>query len=202
MSPFLQKCPPWWDRELDDAGRVIRADVRSAAIKVWQNVCDVVEKVRGDTSEACELLDKAVTTISFYLDKKGVGETDPGGLLVVAVHRAEKRRSRRERVIQAAGGTSELSEMLKAPDWVEFVERQLFLERLSSALSPATQAMLRLRMKGLTWTEIGKFLGKSPAAVRSQFWQDVRKAHLAILAPSKSSSKEQRVKIYGRQEKA
>lgn len=190
MSHSIHKCPPFWDREVDESGRAIRADVRSAAINVWHNVCDIVEKVRGDTTEAHELLDRAVTAISLYLDKKGVEETDPGGLLVVAVYRSAKRLSRREKVIQAVGATSELSQMLKAPDWIESLDRKLLLEKLALGLDLRTQAILRLRMKGLTWPEIGRFLGKSPSAVRSQFWQDVRKAYWSILAPPKSTISE------------
>ncbi len=71
MSQSIEKCPPWWNRwwvrEIIKVGRVIRPDVRSAAINVWDNVCDVVAKIRGDTTEAPEILDNAVAVVSVYL---------------------------------------------------------------------------------------------------------------------------------------
>jgi DNA-directed RNA polymerase specialized sigma24 family protein len=187
MSQSLESRPPWWDREFDLSGRTIRPDVRTAAIKVWGNVCEVVEKIRGDCAEAQELLEKAVAAVSIYLNKNNVGLHDPGGLLVVAVHRAASRLSRRERVVQAVGGASELSEMLRAPDWIEAADRRLFLQQLVSKLLPENRIILRLRIKGLEWEEIGKFLNVDASKARNRFWQDVRRAHLGLLHRDKDS---------------
>jgi hypothetical protein len=187
MSQSLESRPPWWDREFDLSGRPIRPDVRTAAIKVWGNVCEVVEKIRGDYAEAQELLEKAVAAISIYLNKNNVGLHDPGGLLVVAVHRAASRLSRREGVVQAAGGTSELSEMLSAPDWVEAADRRLFLQKLVSELQPENRGILRLRIRGLEWQEIGRLLQVDSTLARKRFWKDVRRAHLRLLHGAEGS---------------
>ena len=188
MSQSLESRPPWWDREFDLAGRPIRPDVRTAAVKVWRTVCDVVEKIRGDCAEAQELLEKAVATVSIYLNKKNVGLHDPGGLLVVAVHRAASRLSRRERVVQTVGGTSELSEILRAPDWLEAADRRLFLHKLVSELQPENRGILQLRIRGLEWQEIGRFLQVDSTLVRNRFWKDVRRAHLKLLHSARGGS--------------
>jgi hypothetical protein len=117
MSQSTGRRPQWWDREVNEAGEPVRPDVRSAAIKVWGKVCDVVERVRGNCAEAPELLDKAVGSVSRYLNKNNVETGDPGGLLIVAVRRAATRLSQREGVVQAIGGTSELDESLHGPNW-------------------------------------------------------------------------------------
>ena len=38
MVSFPQNIPPWWDRAVDDAGRAIRADVRSAALRFAERI--------------------------------------------------------------------------------------------------------------------------------------------------------------------
>jgi hypothetical protein len=187
MSQSLERRPPWWDREFDVDGRPIRLDVRVSATRVWGNVCEVVEKLRGDSTEAQELLEKAVAAVSVYLNKKNAGPQDSGGLLVLSVHRGASRRARRERLVQTIGGASELSEMLRAPDWVEAADRRLFLEKLVSALRPQNRSILQLRIKGLEWEEIGRFLNVGASAARQRFWKDVRRAHLALLQSHWSS---------------
>lgn len=187
MSQSIGERPPWWDREFDLAGRAIRPDVRAAAIRIWKNACEVVEKIRGDSTEAQELLEEAVAAVSIYLNKKNAGPSDSGGLLVVAVHRAASRRSRRERVVRAVGGASELSEMLRAPDWVEAADRRLFLEKLVFRLLPVNRVILRLRLKGFGWEEIGKFLRVDASIARNRFWQDLRMAHLGLLYRDRDS---------------
>lgn len=74
---------PWWDREVDESGSLIRADVREAARQIWGRVCVIVRRVLGDSSEAQELLEKAVQSVSRYLDRNKVPPHDPSGLLVV-----------------------------------------------------------------------------------------------------------------------
>jgi DNA-directed RNA polymerase specialized sigma24 family protein len=147
----------------------------------------VVAKIRGDSAEAQELLEEAVAAVSVYLNKKDVGPGDACGLLVKAVDRAASRRSRRERVVQAVGGASELSELVRAPDWIEAADRRLFLQKLVSKLLPENRIILRLRIKDLGWEEIGEFLNVDASKARNRFWQDVRRAHLGLLHRDKDS---------------
>ena len=176
--------PQWWDRDVDNAsGQILRADVRASAHRVWTSVCAQARRVLGDTTDAPDLIEAAVRAISRYLDKSHapLHGADPGGLVVLACHRSMHRLSRKRGRIELVGGSSELGEMLRAPDWSHEVERRLFLERLARELSARTRTILRLRIAGNDWKQIARMLQMNPPAVRHSFWRDVRKAHLRLL---------------------
>jgi DNA-directed RNA polymerase specialized sigma24 family protein len=184
MAHSSKSLPAWWDREFDSSGKPIRTDVRAAAIKVWESVCALVAGIRGNSAEAQELLERAVASVSKYLDKNDVGtegSQDPGGLLVVAVHRLAWRLSRRESRIQSIGSANELADILRAPDWIGEADRRIFLDKLLSALRPETRTVLRLRMEDLEWEEIGNMLQIDASLARTRFWRDVRKAYLKMV---------------------
>jgi DNA-binding NarL/FixJ family response regulator len=175
---------PWWDREIDeDSGRPFRADVREAAHRVWKLVCLRAQEILGDPCDAAEVLESSVKSISRYLDKNNVplNSADPDGLLALACYRALRRLARRRRRIEFIGTSSELAEILRAPDWRDETDRRLFLEELSRRLEMRSRGILRLRIAGYDWKEIARMLGMSTSAVRQGFWRDVRKAHLRLL---------------------
>jgi DNA-directed RNA polymerase specialized sigma24 family protein len=177
------KRPLWWDREVDKSGRIIRADVRAAAHKVWNQVCVNVRRILGDKSEAPELLEKAIESSSRYLDRYNIPPHDPSGLLLRAVDRLAHPLARRRGRVQAVGSTSELAEILKAPEWSEEADRRIFLERLVLGLKDQNRVVLRLRIEGYEWTEIADMLNLDPSVVRKRFWRDIRRAHLQLLRP-------------------
>ena len=59
----------WWDREIDDAGRPIRPDVRLAAQEIWQEACRRTQAVLADNAAAAELMEYSVAQVSRYLDR-------------------------------------------------------------------------------------------------------------------------------------
>lgn len=175
---------PWWDRETDeDMGRPFRPDVREAAHRVWKLVSCKTREILGDPGDAAEVLESSVESISRYLDKKHVPlhSADPAGLLIVASYRTLRRLARRQWRIEFVGTSSELAEVLRVPDWRDESDRHLFLEELARALDSKSRSILRLRMAGYDWNEIGRMLGMSASALRQGFWRDVRKAHLRLL---------------------
>jgi DNA-directed RNA polymerase specialized sigma24 family protein len=176
--------PPWWDREVDErSGVAIRSDVRESAHKVWKSVCMRARRVLGDASDAPELLESAVRSVSRYLNKNSVSlnTADPGGLLVLAFYRSLQRLARQRRRFESIGAGSELAEILRAPDWSDEVDRRLFLEQLARELSDTDRAILRFRLSGYSWREIARMLQTSPDAVRRNFWREIRRAHLRLL---------------------
>src|SRR3989442_259405 len=75
--------PRWWDRDVDESGHLLRADVRESAHRVWKSVCAQARCLLGDAADAPELLESAVKAVSRYLDKNDapLHASDPGGLL-------------------------------------------------------------------------------------------------------------------------
>jgi AraC-like DNA-binding protein len=181
---YSEPFPPWWERETDqETGRPFRPEVREAAHRVWKGVCLKAQEILGDSSEAAEVLESSVKSISRYLDKNNVPlhSVDPGGLLAVASYRALRRLARRRWRIEFVGTSSELADILRVPDWRDEIDRHLFLEELARELDPESRGILRLRIAGYDWKEIARIVGMSASAVRQSFWRDVRKAHLRLL---------------------
>ena len=190
--PSSERLPLWWDRDADDQGCSLRADVREAGHRIWESVCGLARRVLGDCGDAPELLEAAIRSISRYLEKKGIppGSTDPSGLLVLAVYRGALRLARQRNRLEPVGGSSELAHLLRAPDYSNATDARLFLERLSRELSDKSRAILRLRIAGYDWKQIGRTMRISAEAARQSFWRDVRKAHLRLLQdPGRSSDK-------------
>ena len=57
----------WWDRDVDEKGNSIRADVRQAGHEIWQECCARVGAVLGDAAEAPEIMEAMVSHISCLL---------------------------------------------------------------------------------------------------------------------------------------
>jgi hypothetical protein len=173
---------PWWDRADDESGRILRIDVRESAHRVWSVVRAHAKQILGDSGDAPELLETSVRKISLYLDKNNIPlhTTDPSGLLILATYRALRRLARR-RGIYHSMETSALSEVLRAPDWREGVDRRLFLEQLGRELDEKTRAVLRLRLSGAGWKEIARAHQMNASAMRQTFWRNIRGAYLRLL---------------------
>lgn len=179
----------WWDRGIDErSGRELRPDVRQAAHKVWQWVCAKAQELLGDPNDAAEVLETSVKTVSRYLDAEGVSlhSTDQAGLVAVVCYRSLLRLATKRR-LKLIAPVSDLAEVLRAPDWRDEVERRLLIEELARELDPKTRGLLRLRINGFDWKEIGRMVGRTPEAIRRQFWRDVRKAYLRLMVAGKRS---------------
>lgn len=182
--PSFDRLPLWWDRDTDDeTGRPIRPDVREAGHRVWNSVCLKARHILGDVNEAPEVLERAVKTISRYLDKHNIpsNSNDPGGLLVLASHRAFCRLALRRNRITLFGDGSNIAELLRAPDWRQELDRHLFLDELAQQLNNESRLALRLRIIGYDWKEIALMLGTNSLVARKKFWRDIRHAHLKLL---------------------
>lgn len=183
------RTPLWWDRETDErTGRELRPDVRQAGHKVWQWVCAKAQELLGDPNDAAELLETSIKTVSRYLDSKGVAphSADFAGLVAMVSYRSVLRLAKKRR-IKLIVPASNLAEVLRAPDWRDAADRRLLVEELARELDPEARGLLRLRINGFDWKDIGRMVGLSPEAVRRKFWRDVRKAQLKLMIAGRQS---------------
>jgi hypothetical protein len=77
---------PFWDRDIDLEGRVIRADVRCAAQEIWSRARRLTESLFGEPSDAAEILETCVSRVSHYMDerKQGLFTQSTNALLMAA----------------------------------------------------------------------------------------------------------------------
>ena len=111
----------WWDRGVDESGRALRSDVREAAYRIWRVVCAQAQSELGDTSDAPELVETAIKSVSQYLDRRNVPlySSDPSGLLVLAFRRSLRRLARRRRRIETIGRSTAASWVLP---WIRRIQ--------------------------------------------------------------------------------
>jgi hypothetical protein len=179
-----QVLPPWWDRETDDdSGQPLRTDVRESAQRVWKFLWLRTRHALGDAADAPELMESTVKIVSRYLDKQAVPpfSANLDGLLSLSFQRSLLRQARRRRRWELIGGSTELEVFLQAPDWSEQVDRRLLLEQLACEMSPVSRTILRLRISGHSWKDVGRILEIESAAARKTFWRDIRKAQLGLV---------------------
>ncbi len=165
----------WWDREIDDAGRPIRPDVRLAAQEIWQAACRRTQAVLADNAAAAELMECSVAQVSRYLDRHSAPSRacKMNGLLLLAFSRALKRRASKVNRIESIGGSSDLANRTADDSWSRQVDARLDLERIVRHLSERSSTALALRWSGFEWKEIAQILGTSVATVRNGFWREI-----------------------------
>ncbi len=165
----------WWDREIDSAGRPIRADVRLAAHEIWGEACRRAQSLIADCGQAAELMESSVAQVSRYLDRGSVPvfSRELEGLLMCAFRRALYRYAARLNRLQPVGGAGELSSRVVDRTWSRQVDARLEIEQVVRRLCERSRTILALRYAGYTWKEAARLLGSSVPALRSAFWRDV-----------------------------
>ncbi len=166
----------WWDRDVDQAGRPIRADVRLAGHAIWEKACQRTEAVLDDQGAAAELMENSVAQVSRYLDRIRAPESShPHGLLMVAFCRELRRKAAKLNRLQFVGGSGELSSRTLDQGWCSQVNVRLELESIVRKLNEENGTALMLRAAGYEWEDVGRILGKSAAAVRIRFWREINR---------------------------
>jgi hypothetical protein len=172
----------WWDRELDHTGRLIRADVRTAAHEIWGQACDRVQALLGDTSDAAGLMEKSVAQVSRYLDRIGSAPfaENANGLLVSAFCRALRRYASKLRRIELVGDLSEFKEQTPARSCSTKEDCRLDAEKAARHLSHRGRMMLEFRRVGFEWKEIAEILKMTDTAARAEFSRELKRARLQV----------------------
>jgi DNA-directed RNA polymerase specialized sigma24 family protein len=164
----------WWDRDVDQAGRQIRPDVRLAGHEIWQCACARTRAAVGEHAPAAELMESAVAQVSRYLDRIGAPLSPrKHGLLLAAFSRTLRRYSAKSARLHVVGDSNELSGCIADERWMSGIYSRLQLENIVRKLSVRNGSVLMLRAAGYRWKEIASLLGSSVAAVRSGFWREI-----------------------------
>lgn len=173
----------WWDREVDQAGRPIRRDVRLAGHEIWEQACQRTQALLDDHGPAAELMENAVAQVSRYLDRIGAPESSAKhGLVMVAFCRGLQRYAAKLHRLEFVGGSGELASRVWDEAWVSQMNARLELTRIIRKLQPENGTVLMLRAAGYEWEDVGRILGKSAAATRITFWREIKRIRHALLA--------------------
>jgi hypothetical protein len=178
MTLSRDKGSCWWDRDADDQGRPLRADVRQAAHQVWPDARRRVHSVLGESMEAAEMMEAAVLNISHYLDRHQAPlfSQPVAPLLSLRFWQELRRHSERLRCFRSAVGSNGLESLAADGEWVEKANRQIDFEKLLPCLSQRSRRILALRGSGKDWKEIGKMLSIATSTARNGFWHEVHQA--------------------------
>lgn len=166
----------WWDRDVDQAGRPIRSDVRLAGHEIWKQACQRTQGLVGDHAPAAELMENAVAQVSRYLDRIEAPESSgKQALLMVAFCRQLQRYAAKLNRLELVGGSGELSSHTSGERWISQMNARLELARMVRKLSDTNGTVLMLRAAGYEWNDVAQMFGKSPASIRIRFWREVER---------------------------
>lgn len=185
-----QSRSPFWDRDTDREGRVIRADVRSAAQEVWEKARRMACSVLGDPTDAAEIMEACVARVSRYMDARNQGlfTQRTNALLLVAFRNALFSLAKKRRRLQTIGHASAVDHYLQDCRWAREFELQLDLKTLVRQLSPRSRAILTLRQAGYEWQDVAGLLGITASNAKSGFWREIRQlqSKIVMMRPTKS----------------
>jgi DNA-directed RNA polymerase specialized sigma24 family protein len=178
LTMVSMACPgrtlAWWDRELDQAGRTIRPDVRSAAHDIWDQACQQTMAIVADHAPAAELMENTVAQVSRYLDRIGAPVSSrKHGLLLVAYCRALRRYAVKANRLEPVGGSAELAMRMADLGSMRQADGRLALDGVVRELSQRNRDVLSLRAAGYEWKEIAQVFGMSVPAIRNGFWREI-----------------------------
>jgi len=164
----------WWDRDVDQAGRQIRPDVRLAGHEIWECACHRTRAAVGEPAPAAELMENAVAQVSRYLDRIGAPLSPrKHGLLLAAFSRTLRRYTAKSARLHVVGDSNEISCCIRDESWMSGIYYRLQLENIVRKLSARNGSVLVLRAAGYKWKEIASLFGSSVAAVRSAYWREI-----------------------------
>src|ERR1700758_5490542 len=121
----------WWDRDVDQAGRPIRSDVRLAGHEIWEQACQRTKAALDDHGPAAELMENSVAQVSRYLDRIGAPESsEKRGLLMLAFCRALRRHTAKSTRLKLVGGCGELPNHTVDNAWIRQIDARLELQNI------------------------------------------------------------------------
>ena len=172
--------PPLWINERDERDRHAEPAVIEAAHRIWPRVLYYVRKKRGDVSEAAEILEKAVYSVSQAIRERG--DREPIQHLDSYLFHSFVRQYNRDKTRRSRIQYFESSKVLEAlmarrqDDWVKTGESKILHGEILGALDPKTRTMCVLRDSGYSWADVGRHFGIKAHNAEVQFWYGIEKA--------------------------
>jgi hypothetical protein len=188
MDAFSGNNLLWWDRETDSSGRAIREDVRAAARQVWDDACQKTRALLGEACEAAGLMERTVTQVSRYLDRRGIPmfAQDTGGLVLCAFCRALRRYGARHQRVELGENLEELSAPDVGKHCTSKADCGLDAKKAASQLSQRGRKMYELRKAGFGWKEVAEMLNTTDGAARAEYSRELKGARRKLRNQQKS----------------
>lgn len=176
MATIPDAGPMWWDRDVDDQGRPIRADVRQAARALWPEAVKRVQRTLADPAEAAELMEDCVVYISHHLDRARTPAFAPNIPSLLSLHFSQELRRVATRLgrIKLVGDGSNFEECAVVDGWAERIERHIDFEKIVGYLNERSRTIVAMRLQEHDWQLIADKIGMLPSTVRRAFWKDLR----------------------------
>jgi hypothetical protein len=170
----------WWDREFDDEGNPIRADVREAAHEIWPTLCARVRATLGDHAEAPELMEAAVAYISRHLQQTKTPPASEKAKRLLGLHFSQllHKRAGRLRRLECVGTAADLDIFAPITDsnWVARVNLWLDFDKMRPIIGGKNLMLFAMRRLGHEWDVVSEKTGIPMATVRGTFWQAIKRA--------------------------
>ena len=165
----------WWDREIDRSGRVIRPDVRQAALSVWTSSCNRNQFIISDPSQAAELMELTVAQISRYLNRKDVEifSREIEGLVANSFHRAVRRELVKRKRFLPLDESVRPNGSDADENWRVQIQARLELQEIVTLLTENSRRVLALRYAGYVWSEVAVLMRQPMNPLRAAFWRDI-----------------------------
>lgn len=182
MTPLFDTNPLWWDRDADDQGKPIRADVRQAARELWPEAVKRVQKILSDSSESAELMEKAVVYISHHLNRAQIPFFAPSVPSLLSLHfsQALRRLAMRRGRIQLVNDATSIEGCAVIEGWADQIDRQLDFEKIVGYLNHTSRTIVAMRIQEHEWQLIADKIGMEPSAIRRAFWRDLHEVLLRL----------------------
>jgi hypothetical protein len=176
MATIPDAGPIWWDRDADDQGRPIRADVRQAAHQLWPEAVKRVRRTLSDPAEASELMEISVVQISHHLDHTNMPlfASKIPSLLSLHFSQELKRLAKKLGRIKLVGDKANIEQYAVVECWAEQIDRRLDFKKVIARLKATSRTIVAMRLEEHNWNLIGAKMGDSPASLRRSFWKDLR----------------------------
>lgn len=174
--------PPFLLNEVDRSGRPIAAEVLSIAQEIGPRAVAYAEHLIGDLAVAVTCLEEAAASVSAAIEEKqrtgAPAVRDMSAYLfrtfIHLIDKAKRKEMSFDQAVQEYGKTqSTLTEEGGA-------ETAVLINEIMAVCDQVSREIILLRLRDLSWDEIGKHLGISPYAAETRYRKALDRARKTL----------------------